>query len=359
MKTNKTHTRQKRKKKNRKVGLPPGSIVYTGYKSLENLNIEIFDFDQDTLLEKSSSNVDDVLKFENRHKATWININGLNHVQDIKKLGDHFKLHPLLVEEIVNVLQRTKLDEYGDYLFLVCKMPHYKDGELIIEHISFVLGESFLLTFQELEGDLFDPIRDRIRNSKGIIRSRGTDYLLFALLDVIVDNYASLTDEVLDKTEAIEDILLSGGTHENLQSQIQELKKEVLRIRKAVYPLKEVTNNLYKIDGLITEKSKIYIFNLQDNIGQVIENIDLNRELVWGLMDMHLNTLSNNMNQVMKVLTVIATIFIPLTFIAGVYGMNFEFMPELKFHYGYPILMAIMCLILIAMVFLFKRKKWL
>lgn len=353
------HSKPKRKKRNKKVGLPPGSAVYTGTKALESLNIEIFDFDQQVLVEKDSHEVEDILKFENHHSATWININGLNHVDDIKKLGTHYKLHPLLVEEIVNVLQRTKLDEYGDYLFLVCKMPHYKEGKLLIEHISFVLGNGFLLSFQEFEGDLFEPIRDRIRNSKGIVRTRGTDYLLFTLLDIIVDHYSLLVDEISYKTELIEDNILSGDAEEDLQSQIQELKREVLRIRKAVYPLKEVANKLYKIDNLITEKSKIYISSLQDNITQILENIDLNRELVWGLLDMHLNTLSNNMNQVMRVLTVIATIFIPLTFIAGIYGMNFEYMPELKFHYGYPILMGIMFVILVVMVIVFKRKKWL
>jgi magnesium transporter len=350
---------QKRKRRNRKVGLPPGSVVYTGDKNAEKLNIEIFDFDDRELVEKDSNQIEDVLKFENEHTATWINVNGLNYVEDITKLGKHYKLHPLLIEEIVNVTQRTKLDEYEHYLFLVCKMPHYKDNELIIEHISFVLGEHFLLSFQEIEGDLFEPIRDRIRNSKGMVRSRGTDYLLFALLDVIVDNYSLLVDEVSQKTEAIEDILLSGSAQENLQADIQELKKEVLRIRKAVYPLKEVSNKLQKMSVLITEKSKIYIGDLSDNITQILENIDLNRELVWGLMDMHLNSLSNKMNEVMKVLTVIATIFIPLTFIAGVYGMNFEFMPELKFKYGYPILMVIMFVTLVVMILLFKRKKWL
>ena len=339
--------------------MPPGSVVYTGNKAIQNLNIEIFDFDQHVLVEKDSNDVDDVLKLENKHNVTWININGLNHVDEIKKLGSHYKLHPLLIEDIVNVSQRTKLDEYDNYLFLVCKMPHYKDGELIIEHISFVLGENFLLSFQEVEGDLFEPIRDRMRNSKGIVRSRGADYLLFALLDIIVDNYAIIVDEVSYKSELIEDKLLSGVTEDTLQAKIQELKKEVLRIRKAVYPLKEISGKLHKMDKLITEKSKIYLSDLLDHVTQILENIDLNRELVWGLMDMHLTTLSNRMNQVMRVLTVIATIFIPLTFIAGIYGMNFEFMPELKFRYGYPILMGSMFIILIVMVLIFKRKKWL
>lgn len=351
--------KKNRKSKNRKVGLPPGSIVYTGNKVVQDLNVEIFDFNQTTLIEKEFDHIEGVLAFKNQHGVRWINVNGLNHTIGIKQLGTHFKLHPLLVEDIVNVSQRPKLDEYEKYLFVVCKMPHYKDNVLLVEHISFVLGENFLLSFQEIEGDVFEPIRDRIRNSKGMVRAKGADYLLFTLLDIIVDNYSVIVDEVSYKSELIENTLLSDKGKDTLQVDIQELKKEVLRIRKAVYPLKEVSGKLHKMDKLITEKSKIYLSDLLDHVTQILENIDLNRELVWGLMDMHLTTLSNRMNQVMRVLTVIATIFIPLTFIAGIYGMNFEFMPELKFRYGYPILMGSMFVILIVMILIFKRKKWL
>jgi len=349
--------KKKRKQGNKKIGLAPGSVVYTGDKISEKLNIEIFDFDQVELVEKESNLIEDVLKLENEHKVTWININGLNHTEEIKKLGDYYKLHSLLIEEIVNVSQRTKTDDYGDYIFVVCKMPHFKDGQLVVEHISFVLGTTFLLSFQEIDGDLFEPIRDRIRNSKGIVRSRSNDYLLFALLDVIVDNYSLIVDEISYKSEMIEEQLLSGISSDKIQADIQELKKEVLRIRKAVYPLKDVINKLGKSEKVVSDKSRIYFTDVLDNITQILENIDLNRELVWGLMDMHLNSLSNKMNEVMKVLTVIATIFIPLTFIAGIYGMNFEFMPELKFKYGYPILMLLMFLSLIVMIFFFRKKK--
>lgn len=348
-----------KKTRNKKIGLPPGSIIYTGNKAAQNLSAEIFDFDENHLLEKESNEVEDVFKFENQHNVTWINVNGLNHADGIKKLGIHFKLHPLLVEDIVSVFQRPKLEEYENYLFIVCKMPHYTNGFLIIEHISFVLGDNFLLSFQEIEGDLFDPIRDRIRNSKGIVRKRGADYLLFTLLDVIIDNYSILIDDVSYKTELIEDKLLSGSGDSDIQTNIQELKKEILKIRKAVYPLKEVVGKFSKLDLHISEKSKPYISDLQDHITQTLENIDFNREIVWGLMDLYMNGLSNKMNQVMKVLTVIATIFIPLTFIAGIYGMNFEYMPELKFKYGYHTLIVVMFVILIAMAFYFKKKKWL
>ena len=350
---------KKYRKKNKKVGLPPGSIVYTGNQSIKNLHVEIFDFNEKNLTEFDSESVEDVLKFENSGNISWININGLNNTQEIEKLGTYFKLHPLLLEDIVNVSQRSKLDEYENYIFLVCKMPHYKGNELFIEHISFVLGERFLLSFQEIDGDVFEPMRDRIRNSKGIVRKRGSDYLLFALLDLLVDNYSIIVDEISFKAESLEDLLLSASNDEvEVQNKIQDLKREILRIRKAVYPLKEITGKLPHLEGHISEKSYRYMISLNDHVTQILENIDLNREMIWGLMDLHMTTLSNKMNQVMKVLTVIATIFIPLTFIAGIYGMNFEFMPELKIKYAYPILMVLMFAVFVVMIFFFRKKKW-
>ena len=351
--------RQYLKQKNRKIGLPPGSVVYTGEKTKKNLSVEIFDFNEKVLKEYDSESVEDVLKFENSGNISWININGLNNTQDIRKLGSYFKLHPLLLEDIVNVSQRSKLDEYENYIFLVCKMPHYKDNQLVIEHISFVLGERFLLSFQEIDGDVFEPMRDRIRNSKGIVRKRESDYLLFALLDLLVDNFSIIVDEISFKAESLEDLLLLTSNNEvEVQNKIQDLKREILRIRKAVYPLKEMTGKLPQMKRQINEVNHLYFNSLHDHVTQILENIDLNREMIWGLMDLHLTTLSNKMNQVMKVLTVIATIFIPLTFIAGVYGMNFEFMPELKLKYAYPILMVFMFVVFVFMLVFFRKKKW-
>jgi len=349
----------KRKIRHKKPGLPPGSIVYTGSKHDKSLIIEIFDFNAENLVERNANTLEDVLSFENIHNTTWINIDGLSDVQKIKALGKHYRLHPLLVEDIVNVSQRAKIEEYDKYVFVVSKMLRYENDSLIIEHVSFVLGNGFLLSFQETEGDVFEPIRDRIRNSKGIVRKMGTDYLLFALLDVIVDNYAVIVDEIVYKAELLEDSLISGTESENIVTEIQELKKEILRIRKAIYPMREVTGGLFKLDEHISDKTKLYISDLEDHVVQVLENIELNREIIWGLMDLHMTTINNKMNTVMKVLTIIATIFIPLTFIAGIYGMNFEFMPELQFKYSYPILMGVMFLIFVVMVFFFKKKKWL
>lgn len=355
----KTNPLRAKRKKNRKIGLPPGSVIYTGEIEEQKLELEIFDFNEQVVTEHESTSVEDILKFENSGNVSWININGLNKTDEIEKLGTYFKLHPLLLEDIVNVSQRSKLDEYENYIFVVCKMPHYKDGRLVIEHISFVMGLRFLLSFQEIDGDVFEPMRDRLRNGKGIARKRGSDYLLFTLLDVLVDNYSIIVDEISYKTEALEDILLSEKYDEHaVQNQIQELKREILRIRKAIYPLRDISGRLPKIENHISKKNFHYLESLNDHVTQIIENIDLNRELVWGLMDLHMTTLSNKMNQVMKVLTVIATIFIPLTFIAGVYGMNFEFMPELKLRYAYPVLMGVMLVIFILMLFYFRRKKW-
>ncbi len=229
----------------------------------------------------------------------------------------------------------------------------------LLSTLVLFLCERFLLSFQEIDGDVFEPMRDRLRNSKGIVRKRDSDYLLFALLDLLLDNYSIIVDEISFKAESLEDLLLSASNEElEIQNKIQDLKREILRVRKAVYPLKEITGKLPHLEGHISKKSYRYMISLNDHVTQILENIDLNRELIWGLMDLHMTTLSNKMNQVMKVLTVIATIFIPLTFIAGIYGMNFEFMPELKIQSAYPILMGLMFAVFVVMILFFRKKKW-
>ena len=345
----------------KKIGLAPGTIVYTGSKKDHQLFIDVFDYNKELIVEKELKSVTEAFSFENENTNTWINVNGLNHVDEIEKLGQHYKLHPLIIEDIASTKQRPKVDEYEDYLFIVLKMLYF-DGnqDLKIEHISFVLGPNYVLSFQETEGDVFDPIRERLRTGKGRARGLGADYLLYILMDAIVDNYFALIETFGDKIEDLEDKLFDNKTDENITSEIQTLKKEILKIRRAVYPLREVVNKLEKNENeFIQEKTHNYLRDLYDHIIQVSESIDIYREMIWGLMDMYMSTISNKMNEVMKVLTIMASIFIPLTFLAGIYGMNFENIPELKFKNGYFVLLGLMLVVFLGMLYYFRKRKWL
>lgn len=342
------------------VGQIPGALVYTGDKT-SKLFIESFDYNTDYIEEKEIKNIEDVAHYKLTDSVSWININGLNNTNEIEKIGDHYGLHPLILEDIVNTSQRPKIDEYESYLFIVVKMLYYDKDDLIVsEQVSFVLGSNYVLSFQEADGDVFDSVRDRIRAKKGRIRNLGPDYLLYALIDSVVDHYYEIIETMGNKIEELEDHLFSGNPKEEITAEIQSLKREVLRVRKAIFPLRETINRIEKIEHKLIHKKTIHFFrDIYDHIVQVSENIDIYREMIWGLMDMYMTTISNKMNEVMKVLTIIATIFIPLTFIAGIYGMNFNNMPELQYKYSYFILWGIMLILFIGMLFYFKRKKWL
>src|SRR5690606_23657448 len=287
--------------------------------------------------------------------------NGLGNTDDIVALGNHFELHPLIQEDIVTTHQRPKIDEYDDFLFIVFKMLHYNDDErLINEHVSMVLGKDYVLTFQEAEGDVFGDLRERLEHGKGRIRGAAADYLMFAILDAVVDNYFTVIEFLSNKIEILEDRLFDDKENGQTIQEIQDLKKEILKIRRAVMPLREVVNRLEKIENpLIRPRTHKYISDLYDHIIQVNESVEIYREMIWGLMDMYMTTISNKMNEVMKVLTIMASIFIPLTFLARIYGMNFDYIPELHLRYGYFYLWGVMILVFFGLLWYFKRKKWL
>ncbi|MDQ7918310.1 magnesium/cobalt transporter CorA [Mesonia sp. MT50] len=358
----------KRKKKHRKAKIKntsfnqvPGHVVYVGNKENLATSLEIIDYTKESHQVKHTNQVKDVFQYKDSENVTWVNVNGLNATTEIEQLGKYYGLHPLILEDIVNTQQRPKIDEYDKYIFIVLKMLYYtEDGELVKEHISMVLGNKYILTFQEADGDVFDALRDRIKNSKGRIRNSGADYLAYAILDAIIDNYFVIIETMGDKIESLEDSLFLENPDENITQDIQELKREIIRIRRAIYPLREVINRLEKGEHpLIHEKTNHYLRDLYDHIIQVSENIEVYREMTWGLMDMYMTTISNKMNEVMKVLTIMASIFIPLTFIAGVYGMNFDYMPELHFKYAYFYVWGVMLILFVMMLWYFKRKKWL
>lgn len=339
----------------------PGTVTYVGRKEKPEINLEVIDYNKETFEQFTSKTVEDAFRFNAREKVTWFNIDGLSRTGDIEKLGNYFGLHPLTHEDIVNTNQRPKFEEYEDYLYIVSKMLYHKpNGQLEIEHISFVLGKDHVVSFQEADGDVFGNVRERLTRAHGRIRSNGSDYLLYALLDAIVDHYFLVMEEIADKIEHLEERLFENNPGEEITLEIQELKRTILRVRRAVTPMREVVSRLEKIEGgLIEQRTQNYIRDLFDHILQVSESIEIYREMTWGLMDMYMTSISHKMNEVMKMLTIIATIFIPLTFIAGIYGMNFENMPELHWEYSYYFLWGVMIILFVLMIIYFKRKKWL
>ena len=351
----------KRKSHKKTIGKAPGTAGYVGDKNREVTDIEIYEYSKDHFEVIKTNDVEDSFKFKTTDQITWININGLNLTDEISKLGNFYDLHPLVMEDILNTDHRPKVDEYKDYLFIVLKMLYFnKEQQFTVEHISLIVGKNYVLTFQESEEDLFDPLRARLDNPESRIRTFGADYLAFALMDTIVDNYFAVVEDFGDKIETLEDQLFDENPIESTPQDIQALKREVLRIRRSVFPLREVISRIEKIENpIIEERTRDYFRDVYDHIIQINENIEIYRDMVWGLMDMYMTTVSNKMNNIMKVLTIIATIFIPLTFIAGIYGMNFDHMPELHYQYSYYILWCVMILVFLAMLYYFRRKGWL
>lgn len=358
----KKRTAKKRTQNYKKhIGKAPGTLVYTGSKTDKQLLIESFDYTKETLTETILTSIEDAKPYRDTDSVTWINIDGLNAIDEIENIGKHYELHPLVLEDIVNTTQRPKIDEYDDYVFIVLKMLYYDNDEnIIIEQVSFILGKNYVLSFQESEGDVFNNLRERLRHANGRIRSLKSDYLLYALIDAVVDNYFSIIETLGNKIEDLETDLFAGNSRENINIEVQQLKREILKVRRAIFPLREIINRVEKGEHtLIQERTINYYRDIYDHLIQVSENIDIYREMIWSLMDMYMTTISNKMNEVMKVLTIMSSIFIPLTFLAGIYGMNFEYIPELQNRYGYFILLGVMLLIFILLLFYFKRKKWL
>jgi magnesium transporter len=344
-----------------KVGLPPGTLVHIGERKTEEVKITIIDYDEKELQEKEAKKVEECFPFKDKPTVTWVNIDGLQKVQTIEKIGVHFGIHPLVLEDILHTGQRPKAEDLGDYLFIVLKMLYHNEREdaMVGEQVSLLLGPNYVISFQEREGDIFNPIRERIRNSKGHIRKGGADYLAYALLDAIVDHYFVILEKLGEKIESLEEELVTNPRSEILQA-IHILKRDLIFLRKSVWPLREVISGLEREGSpLITEPTGIYLRDVYDHTIQVIDTIETYRDMVSGMLDIYLSSLSNRMNEVMKVLTIIATIFIPLTFIAGIYGMNFKFMPELEWHWGYPTALIVMLMVVGFMVMYFRRKRWL
>jgi len=349
------------KERSKKAGLPPGTLVHIGEKKAETPKITLMDYDENHFQEREVKKIEECFVFKEKPTVTWINVDGLHQVEVLERLGEYYGLHPLVLEDVLNTDQRPKTEDYGEYLYIVLKALELsnKSNEIETEQISLILGPNFVFSFQEREGDTFDPIRDRIRNNKGRIRKMGADYLAYALLDSIVDNYFIILEKLGEKIEFLEEKLISNPTPDTLQT-IHHLKREMIFLRKAVWPLREVVNSLERGESsLVKESTRVYLRDVYDHTIQVIDTIETYRDMVSGMLDIYLSSVSNRLNSVMKVLTIIATIFMPLTFLAGIYGMNFKFMPELEWRWSYPLFWLIMAGIGISMLIYFKKRKWL
>ena len=344
----------------KRVALSPGTVEYVGEKRIEKVRVGTMNYDAKHLDEKKDATIDDCYPLRESPGASWIDVHGLHDTDLLQKLGAHFGLHPLVLEDVVNVGQRPKLEQYDDYLYLVIKMLSYDEptNQVIGEQVSLILGSNYVLTFQEREGDVFDPVRDRIRGGTGRIRGLGPDYLAYALLDAIVDSYFLILERLSDRIEDVEQRI--GETPQpHILQEIYALKREVIYLHKGIWPLRDVLRSTERdTSKLVTKTTSVFFRDVYDHTIQVAEAIESFRDLVAGLQDLHLSTISNKMNEVMKVLTIIATIFVPLTFIAGIYGMNFEYMPELGWKWSYPILWVIIGGVAGSMIMFFRRRGW-
>ena len=351
----------KKRKANRakKIGLPPGSLVYFGEKE-KLVDIDVISYSDSSFHSQKVGTAQEALSLIKDDQITWININGLNNIEEIRKIGGYTQLNNLLLEDVLDTQHRPKVELLEDHLLVIIKMLYYQNGELITEHLALLLGENYLISFQESEGgDVFEPIRKLLQEPESLLRRSSADYLLFGLLDSIVDNYLDIVDRVSDAIEAIEDEIIA-HPREDMISEIQLLKKKATFLQKSITPARGVISRIERNNhSLIQGSCKPYFRDLHDHIVQIVETLNSYRDTLWGLTDTYMGAMSNKMNNIMRLLTLISTIFIPLTFIVGVYGMNFEHMPELHYPWAYPIVWLIMIGISIVMLIYFKRKKWL
>jgi len=349
------------KKSSKKAGLPPGTLVHVGEKHAEKSRISLMDYDEDHVEEKTDVTLEACLPFKALPTVTWVNVTGIHDMDIIRGFGDAFDIHPLVLEDIVHTGQRPKVEDLSNYLYIVLKMlvSDNSDNGFEAEQVSLILGPNFVLSFQERDGDVFDSIRARIKAGKGRIRKSGSDYLAYSLIDAIVDNYFVILESVGERIESIQEEVLTDPDPSMLK-EIQDKKREMILLRKSVWPLREAISSMERGESpLISDSTGPYLRDVYDHTIQVIDTVETFRDTISGTLDIYLSSLSNRMNEVMKVLTIIATIFIPLTFIAGIYGMNFKYMPELEWKWGYLTVWVVIIVLGGLMLLGFKRKKWL
>lgn len=350
------------KNRSKKAGLAPGTLIHMGRAKAGATKVELVQYDQGHLEKRQVASLDECLIRQDAPTVSWVNVEGLSDLEVLRHFGSCYGIHPLVLEDILATDQRPKAADYGDYLYVVLKMIDLDEakGEIKSEQVSLVLGRNYLISFQEgLEGDVFEQVRGRLENEKARLRAMGADFLLHALLDVIVDHYFTVLEKLADRIEDVEDEVVEHPTPATVHS-IYNLKRQMLFLHKAVWPLREVVSGLQRRDSqLIDDTTVIYLRDLYDHIVQVLDTLETLRETLSGMLDVYLSSVSNRLNEVMKVLTIIATIFMPLAFVVGWYGMNFKNMPELEWRLGYPMVFVLCLAIAGGMLVYFRKKRWL
>ncbi|ARA92407.1 magnesium and cobalt transport protein CorA [Rhodothermaceae bacterium RA] len=349
------------RKRTHKLGLPPGSLVYVGERPNTEVTLSVIRFSEDVLESTTATDVPELARRLQQPGTFWIDIDGVHDVGLIEQIGRLFHIDPLTLEDIVTTTQRPRFSDDGDHLFIVTRELSFDAAKRVIRHeqVSMIVGKHVLLTFQERPGDVFDIVRSRLRQGRGQIRQRGPDYLAYALLDVILDHYFLVMDEVGEETARLEEALLS-DTADDAQSRLNRLRRELILVRRAVYPVREQLHAFLRSESpLIHPETRPFLKDALEHARQIADTMDALRDLLTSLTDQYTSDLSRRLNEVMKLLTIISTIFIPLTFIAGIYGMNFRYMPELASPYGYPIVLLVMLGIAVSLLMLFKRRGWL
>ncbi|HSW70190.1 MAG TPA: magnesium/cobalt transporter CorA [Gammaproteobacteria bacterium] len=348
-------------KRVKKIGQPPGSAIYTGKKKASETYITLLCYSESDFYEARGKTLEEVLP---PHKqpgvTTWIHVAGLQNITLIEQLAKLYHIHPLTVEDILNVDQRPKVEEFENYLFITLKMLFWNEKRRIFttKQISFVLGKDFLLSFEENENIHFKPIRERLQSSSSQrMRQQGSDYLAYRLMDSIVDYYFVVLEGLGDQIEKVEDAIISDPTPQNTRT-IYRLKRQLMSLRKSIWPMREAISHLTQLEKIFTPFTRIYLRDLYDHVVQAIDTVETFRDILASMLDVYLSSLSTRMNEIMKTLTIIATIFIPITFIASFYGMNFQYMPELHWRHGYAVVIGIMSVMVIMMLIYFRRKKW-
>ena len=344
-----------------KSGMPPGSLVHVGEVHDQAQSITVIDYNASRLEKRTIESVDEILTYNTPDTVTWIIVNGLQNVSVIEAIGRHFDIHALVLEDILNTHQRPKFEEFENYLYIVFKAIGLQNGDASVEYeqISLLLLNNIIFTFKEKPDDILDPIINRLNIPQSHIRTQGSDYLAYIIMDTVIDEYFALQDTFDELIETVEDELLTNPTNRTLTA-IQKIKRELIFLRRSVSPLREMLSAIHRSESpLLNERTKHYFTDVYDHSIRIIEALESYRDLISGMLDIYLSSISNKMNETMKVLTVFSTLFIPLTFIAGVYGMNFEYMPELKWKWGYPLLWVVFIGISGLLLNFFRKRKWL
>lgn len=347
------------KQRSKKVGLPPGTLVREENKSSYKIKISLLEYNEETFLEKDDISIQDCINYLDTPLMTWIQVYGVNDPDVLTSIGTRFKIHPLILEDILTTGQRAKLDVYQDQLFIVVRRLFQEKEELKDEQVSIIIGPNYVISFLEHEDPIFTSIKERIRKENSRIRKMKSDYLAYTLLDTIVDHYFIVLEKIDIQLESLEEELVTTPKPSTLQK-IQHAKREAIFLRKSVWPMRDVISRFQRIESpLVSSTTQLYLRDVHDHTIQTIDVIEGFRDIVAGMLDLYLSNINIRMNEIMKVLTVVSTIFVPLTFITSLYGMNFEYMPELHTHWGYPLVLLTMLVSAGSMLIIFRRYKWL